>query len=236
MHTFGQGLRVAVAAADVGEDQQGMLVEDPVALEFLVQAGGQRDDPILVSLAVANEELVLGPFDVVDGQAEAFAKAQAAGVDEFDRGPVAAEADVGQQGMDLRTGQDGGENVVVLGADLPEDGPVGVTEKIDKELTGSGESLADGLRPPVLLQLDEQEVVAQLDLREESGVDGEVLVDESELAVVGMPGAIGVVAEGESLGKLAHGVVGMLVIDGIDEVPGGGAEGRGWRLWIRSGC
>ncbi len=124
-----------------------------------------------MSLAVANEELVLGPLDVVDGQGQALAQAQAAGVDELDRGPVAPKPDVGQQIMHLLAGQHGGQDVVVLGADLAEDRPVGVAEEVDEELARGGERLADGVRLPVLRQFDEEEVVAQLGLGEERRID-----------------------------------------------------------------
>ena len=74
-------------------------VEGPVAAQFLVQRGGQRDDAILVAFAVADEELVLGPGDVVNGQGQAFAQAQAATVDELDGSAITAQADVAQQIM-----------------------------------------------------------------------------------------------------------------------------------------
>ena len=52
-----------------------------------------------------------------------------------------------------------------------------------------------------------------------------MFVDETDLTVVGVTGAIGVVAEGEGLGKESHAVVGMLVIDRIDEIARSLTEG-----------
>lgn len=73
-----------------------MAVESPVAAQFLIHGGGQRHDPVLVALAVANKELVLATFDVVDSQPETFAQTQPATVDELERSAIAAQADVCQ--------------------------------------------------------------------------------------------------------------------------------------------
>ena len=70
VHASGQRLRgVVVAAADVGEEQERVAVKGPVAAQFLLHGGGQRHDPVLVALALANEQLVFLAFDVVDGRA-----------------------------------------------------------------------------------------------------------------------------------------------------------------------
>jgi hypothetical protein len=111
-----------------------------------------------------------------------------------------------------------------------------IPEEVDEELAGGGESLADGLGLPVLLEFDEEEVVAELGFGEEGGVEVEVLVDEAELAVVGVACAAGVVAEGQGFGEAPHGVVGMAVVGGIDQILGGGADGGGRgsrRTWDR---
>ena len=153
---------------------------------------------------------------------EAFAEAQAATVDELERGAVAAQADVGQQIMDLLAGEHGGQGVVIFGADLGKERPVGMPEEIDEEHAGGGEGLADGLGRPMLLELDEEEVVAQLGLGDGGRIAADVLVDEPELAVVGVPGSIGVVAQRQVVGKPGHGRIGMLVIHGVGVVPRGG--------------
>ena len=49
-----------------------------------------------------------------------------------------------------------------------------------------------------------------------------------------MPGAVAVVTEGERLGEAAHRLVGMLVIDRIDEVAGCGSKSAGRRMRHRS--
>jgi hypothetical protein len=55
-------------------------------------------------------ELVLLSLDVVDREGQALAQAQAADVDEFERGPVAAQTDAGQDRVDLLAGESLSEN------------------------------------------------------------------------------------------------------------------------------
>ena len=131
--------------------------------------------------------------------------------------------------MDLLTSEDGRKGVVIFGADLREDGPGGLAEQLDEEHFGGGQGLADGLGLPMLFEFNEQEVVAQLGLGNESGIGGAVLVKEPELAIVGMPGAVSVVMERQEISKPGHGGVGMLIIDGIIVIAGGGSDawGRG---------
>ena len=77
----------------------------------------------------------------------------------------------------------------------------------------------------MLLELYEQEVVAQLRLGDGGRIAAEVLVNEPELAVVGVPGSIGVVAQRQVVGELGHGRVRMLVIDRVGIVSRGGPNG-----------
>ena len=99
-------------------------------------------------------------------------------------------------------------------------------EQVDKEHAGGGAGLADGLGLPMLLELYEQEVVAQLRLGDGGRIAAQVLVNQPDLSVIGVPGAVGVVAQREVIGELGHGRVGMLVIDRVGEVPRGGPDGR----------
>ena len=82
MHAPGSGLRCVFTPSDIGEDQQRVPVKTPVTAQFLIEAGGQRQYPIPMSLAVSNEEFVLVPFNVVNGQSQALTESQSAGVDE----------------------------------------------------------------------------------------------------------------------------------------------------------
>src|SRR5215204_4738608 len=95
---------------------------------------------------------------------ETFAEPQPATVDELERSAVAAQADVGQQVMDLLACEHGRKRIVIFGADLREESPVGMLKESDEEQAGSGARLADGLGCPMFFELYEEEVVPQLSL------------------------------------------------------------------------
>ena len=85
--------------------------------------------------------------------------------------------------------------------------------------------LADGFGLPVLLQLDEQKVVAQLRFGEGGRIALELFVDQANLPVISMAGTIGIVMEREELRKARHGLVRMGVIHGIGVLASRGANG-----------
>ena len=215
-HARLQPLAVMVAAPGVGKEQERVAVESPVAAQVLDHRGRQRDHAVLVPLAPANHELVLVAQNVVDGQREAFGKAQAAAVDELEGDAVTAQPDMNQQIMHLRPGEHGGQFVVILGFDLGENGPVMVAEHLDKEDFGAGHGLTNGLRLPALDALDMEDVVAQLVLGDEGGITAAVLLDEAHAAVVGMAGSVGVGSQGQTLGILGHGRPWMLVVQRVN--------------------
>src|ERR1041385_7605530 len=109
--------------------------------------------------------------------------------------------------MDLLTGEHGGKGVMIFGADLREESPVAMLEDVDKKHPGCGEGLTDGLGRPMLLELYEEKVVAKLGFGDRGWIATEVLVDEPELAIVGMPRSIGVVTQGQVISKPSHGRV-----------------------------
>jgi hypothetical protein len=132
---------------------------------------------------------------------------------------------VSQQMVDLLPGEHGGKCVMIFSLDLREESPVGMPEEINEEHTGGGTRLADGLGCPMFFELYEKEVVTQLSLGDGGRVAAEVLMDEPELAVVRVPGSIGVVAQSQVLGEPGHGGVRMLIIDRVDIVSRGGPNG-----------
>jgi hypothetical protein len=105
--------------------------------------------------------------------------------------PKEATAQLGRQG---EGDEDDGQGVMILGADLGEDLPVAVAELIEEKHPGGGQGLADGFGVPLFLEFDEEEVVAQLVFGEGGGIGGEMFLEEAQLAVIGVTGAIGVVA------------------------------------------
>ena len=106
MHALSHG--AAVPPAGVGKEQERMLVHPPVVLELVPHGSRQWQDAILMPLAGTDEKFVLLALDVVDGEGQAFAEAQAADVDEFDGGAIAAQADSVYEIMNLLEGEDCG--------------------------------------------------------------------------------------------------------------------------------
>ena len=85
---------------------------------------------------------------------------------------------------------------MISSANLGEESPVVVVEEIDEEEASGGNGLPDGFGLPVLLEFDEEEILAQLGFGERGGIGGEVGVEESNTTIVGVAGAISVVAQG----------------------------------------
>ena len=140
-----------------------MPVKAPVLAQILQHRRRQRDDTVLMAFAIANDEPALVAEDIVNGQREAFAQTQSAAVDELDRRAITPQANGAEKIMHLVTREDGGKEVVILGADLGEDAPQGALEQLDKEELRAGQRLADRLWLPVLLEeLDVKQVVAQM--------------------------------------------------------------------------
>lgn len=73
VHASSQGLGIMVTAADVGEEQERVAVKSPIAAQFVVHGGRQWNDAVLVTFAIADEQLVFAAGDVVNGQAQTFA-------------------------------------------------------------------------------------------------------------------------------------------------------------------
>ena len=133
--------------------------------------------------------------------------------------PLGASA-MTQEIVNLAAGKHGGQRIVIADADLGENRPVVVPQELDVEHAGGGNRLADGFGPPMLLEFDEEEIVAQLSFGEAGRIAAQMLMHQAQLTVVGVAGAIGIIVQGQELGKARHGIVGMAVIHGIGVSPG----------------
>ena len=99
-----------------------------------------------------------------------------------------------------------------------------MSEQINKEQAGGGARLADGFGCPMFFELYEQEVVSQLRLGEGGRIAADVLMDESELSVIRVPGTIGVVAQSQMVSKPSHGGVRLLIVYRVGVVSPGGPD------------
>ena len=198
--------------------QDGVAVESPVTAQILHHLGSERNHPVLVPLAAAHHQLALVAKDVVDGQRKAFGETQPGTVDEFYRDAIAPQADGSEQAGDLLASEHGGEFVMVADAELGKELPL-----------GAGGGLADRLGLPALARLDVKEVVAEMVFAEGGRIRSEMLMNQPHGAVVAVPGARGVVAQGEQLGIAPHGVIRMVVVERIAQ-PLSGPDVEG--VWV----
>jgi len=90
-----------------------------------------------------------------------------------------------------------------------------------------GESLERVFKPIEGKRLSQtiQIVTSDGSLGDRGWIAAEVLVDKPELAVVGVPRSIGVVTQGQVVGKPSHGRVRMLVVDRVRIVSRDGPNG-----------
>jgi 2-phospho-L-lactate guanylyltransferase (CobY/MobA/RfbA family) len=79
---------------------------------------------------------------------------------------------------------------------------------------------------PLLLEFDEKEVVAEPGLGDRNRVASAMLVDQTHLAIIGVARSIGVVTQRQEVRESGHGLIGMLVIDGIHILTRRGSNGR----------
>ena len=97
-HRFGGGRSALAVVAFGREEQRGMFMSSPLLAQELESALGQRNVTVAIAFAGADVQEHAPGVDVGDGQAQAFAQAQPAGVD-------GAQADAMIQGWN------GGENL-----------------------------------------------------------------------------------------------------------------------------
>lgn len=73
-------------------------------------------------------------------------------------------------------------------------------------------------------EFDVEEPLAQLGFSQRGRIAVEVIVDQAQLTIIGMAGAIGVVTQRQQVSEPGHRVVRMAVIDRVDILTTGGAD------------
>ena len=172
----GQGA-VGPAAAGSGEQEGGVLMGPPPGAQFLNHAGGQGNVALFAALAAADQQArrLLAPGDIFDPDTGGFAHAQAAVVHQTQAGAEARFTHGGQDTLDLRAGQDHGQDLWFGDAHLPKDGPAGDLETLDKEAQQRVFGHLHGAAGVVLVFAQEQEVLPELILGERGRIALEVL-------------------------------------------------------------
>ena len=199
----------------VGKNEKGVAVEPVVGPKILQHVVGDGNHSVLESLALSDEEFTFLALDVVNGERKAFGKPQATAINEFDRSAVAAQPDVGKQEADLVAGEDNRQGIKIPGADLGKDRQRFLPEKILKEGLQAGDSLPHGVGLPVLFEFEKKQILADLVFGEQLRIAAKMLLQDAQLAVVGVAGAVAIMTQRQQLGVAGHGVVGMVVREWI---------------------
>lgn len=146
-------------------------------------------------------------------------------VDELDRDPVAPQPDRADEADNLIAGEDGGKFLAVGGADLRKKPPLLAARHLGEEESCAGNGLQDGGGLPVPAGFDVQNVVAELVLGEAGRVAAKMFVQHAHGAVVGVPGVRAIVPHGEQLGRPAHGVIRVAIVQRVAaRLPGAGVD------------
>ena len=188
-HAASQIFGITGTTARIGEEKHRVTVEFPVAAQVFDHLRSQRHHPVLGTLAATNHDLAFVAQDVMHGQRKALGKPQARAVDQFDGRAIPPQPNGAQKTMDLIPGENGGQFVMILGADLGKYFPFRMPQHLDEKNPGTRHRLPDGLGLPCFAGFDVQDVVAELILSQSGRVNPEVFVNEAHGPVIAVPGA-----------------------------------------------
>ena len=143
-----------------------------------------------------------------------------------------------EQSHHLIAGHHRRQPVLIPGADLGEHRPVLTPQLLDKEQPCAGGRLPDRLGLPPLDGFDVQEVVAHLTLGQKGWIALEVISQETELTIVGMPGARLLITQRQQLRIVVERCIRMLILKRVRTSPphirtmveGQRSSCRGWRV------
>lgn len=144
------------------EEQRGMPMRFPVFPQALEGDFGQRHVAIPITLATADvQEHALG-INIADFEAQAFAQAQAAGVNEQQAGVLIGRGHRGEHAADFRGGKHHRQFELGIGPDqLQFVGPDAVEGFFPEELEGAND-LGAGLPGDPLARLEMDAILAEL--------------------------------------------------------------------------
>ena len=187
----------ALAVVPFGrEEERGMMMREPLLAQEVEGAFGKRDVAIGVALAAANVQEHAFGVDVADLQAQAFAQAQAAGIDQGQADPVIEGDDAGQDPAHFGGREDDGQFELGIGPDQFQFvGPLAAEGFLPEELDRA-EGLGGGLAGDPFDGFEVEEVLADVFGGE---LIGGLMVELAELADVGVVGFHRPGAEGEKL-------------------------------------
>ena len=121
--TCGLAVGHAGVAVHVREEVDGVSVGEPEGPQFRAGPGRERDVALGAVLARAHDEDCAVVDDVVDGEGNDLAYAQAAGVGDDDGGPVGGGADCGDETCDVVGAEYGRQGLGASEVDVLEELP-----------------------------------------------------------------------------------------------------------------
>ena len=98
--------------------------------------------------------------------------------------------------------------------------------------------MPDGFGHPLLAEFDEDKVMPELGLGNGFRIHFEVVVDQADMSIIGMTGAVGVIMKSQEIGEPGHGGIRVVVIHWIGIITGGGTIAGGWdagSVWLQIG-
>jgi hypothetical protein len=200
-HGFGGGGRTLAGVAPGGEKQRGMAMGFPELAQEQEGAFGQGDVTVALALAAADvEEAALG-IHVADFQAQAFAQAQAAGIDGGQGDAVIQGGHGREDAARFGGGEHDGEFELGIGADQLElVRPDTVEGFFPEELEGA-DDLGGGLTGQVPFRFEVEAVLAELLGGDQVGGFAAVFAQLADAGVVSLFGAGADGQEGQVIGE-----------------------------------
>jgi hypothetical protein len=200
-HRFGGGGRALAGVALGGEEQRGMAMSFPELAQQQQGAFGQGDVTIALALAAADvEETAIG-IDVADFQAQAFAQAQAAGVDRGQGDAMIQSGHGREDAAHLGGREHDGQFELGIGADQLQLGGPDALERLFPEQLEGADDLGGGLAGQVLFRFEVEAVLAELLGRNEVGGFAEVFAQLADAGVVSLLGAGADGQQGQVIGE-----------------------------------
>jgi len=145
-----------------------MVVGGPIASEQLEGGLGERDVAIFGTLATVDMDHHTGGIDIGDFEVETFMEPQSAGIDGGKIGVILEGFDLGENGSDLFSAENGRESSFGLGSEDSEDVPVSLEDVLVEE---ANPTIADAHRigRPVINVLSVEEIVLEFLLGDQIG-------------------------------------------------------------------
>ncbi len=184
-HGRGSGVCTLTASAKSREEEAGVTVGGPIASEQLEGGKGERDVAILGALPAVDMDHHAGGIDIGDFEVKTFMESQAAGIDGGKIGVILEGFDLGKNGSDFFTAENGMEATFGLGTEDSEDVPVSLEEVfVEEAYAAIGD--AHGIGGPVINVFAVKEIVLKFLLGDQIGGFGVELGEHADGAGIGL--------------------------------------------------